>query len=391
MGILRTFYVVGLEQSYAINHRLFGFESKMDFGARIYFERFIDDKQKGLEPDSREGLYFLPEDSTIVGQSHHYESTAFSGFLSESIDFGNLSIRPGVRVEVFEQERIDRLAGSTYLDKTTYVILPGIGFINQFNKMSLFGGIHRGFTPPSSGALKILNFGESSDDGGLDIEAEKSWNKEIGLRGNLTTLDYEISGFHVDIENLVAAGRGTAFSNLGKVQSYGLEVASSFKLTEMVPFLPVINLSYTLMKTEIIEGEIKSNIMGGIVPIKGKELPYAPMHTFIIGLEHQLFNGFNFRYDYKYVDDVFTDFENIDNTGNKGIKGPVESYGISNLSIDYNISNKIRMFISAKNLLDKEYIGSRLHSNPGQPEANLSSGILPGPRRQINLGIDYNF
>ena len=159
----------------------------------------------------------------------------------------------------------------------------------------------------------------------------------------------------------------------------------------MVPFLPVINLSYTLMKTEIIEGEIKSNIMGGIVPIKGKELPYAPMHTFIIGLEHQLFNGFNFRYDYKYVDDVFTDFENIDNTGNKGIKGPVESYGISNLSIDYNISNKIRMFISAKNLLDKEYIGSRLHSNPGQPEANLSSGILPGPRRQINLGIDYNF
>ena len=391
LGILRTFYVVGLEQSYAINHRLFGFESKMDVGARIYFERFIDDKQKGLEPDSREGLYFLPEDSTIVGQSHHYESTAFSGFISESIDFGNLSIRPGVRVEVFEQERIDRLAGSTYLDKTTYVILPGIGFINQFNKMSLFGGIHRGFTPPSSGALKILNFGESSDDGGLDIEAEKSWNKEIGLRGNLTTFDYEISGFHVDIENLVAAGRGTAFSNLGKVQSYGLEVASSFKLTEMVPFLPVINLSYTLMKTEIIDGEIKSNIMGGIVSIAGKELPYAPRHTFIVGLEHQLFNGFNFRYDYKYVDDVFTDFENIDNIGNKGIKGPVESYGISNLSIDYNISNKIRMFISAKNLLDKEYIGSRLHSNPGQPEAHLSSGILPGPRRQINLGIDYNF
>ncbi|MFL2998047.1 MAG: TonB-dependent receptor family protein, partial [Candidatus Neomarinimicrobiota bacterium] len=391
LGILRTFYVVGLEQSYAINHRLFGFESKMDFGARIYFERFIDDKQKGLEPDSREGLYFLPEDSTIVGQSHHYESTAFSGFISESIVFGNFTLRPGVRFEVFEQERIDRLAGSTYLDKTTNVILPGIGFINQFNKISLFGGVHRGFTPPSSGALKILNFGESSDDGGLDIEAEKSWNKEIGLRGNLTTLDYEISGFHVDIENLVAAGRGTAFSNLGKVQSYGLEVASSFKLTEMVPLLPVINLSYTLMKTEIIEGEIKSNIMGGIVPIEGKELPYAPMHTFIIGMEHQLFNDFNFRYDYKYVDDVFTDFENIDNTGNKGIKGPVESYGISNLSIDYNISNKIRMFISAKNLLDKEYIGSRLHSNPGQPEAHLSSGILPGPRRQINLGIDYNF
>ena len=43
------------------------------------------------------------------------------------------------------------------------------------------------------------------------------------------------------------------------------------------------------------------------------------------------------------------------------------------------------------NLTDKEYIGSRLHSNPGQLSANMSSGIIPGPRRQINLGISYSF
>jgi Fe(3+) dicitrate transport protein len=41
--------------------------------------------------------------------------------------------------------------------------------------------------------------------------------------------------------------------------------------------------------------------------------------------------------------------------------------------------------------MDEKYIGSRLHSNPGQPEAGLSSGIMPGPRRQINLGVDYVF
>ena len=207
-----------------------------------------------------EGVYFLAEDSTIVGQSHHYESTALSAFISESIRLGSLILRPGLRYEIFEQERIDRLAGSTYLDKTTSVLLPGFGFINKFNNISLFGGIHRGFTPPSSGALKILNFGENVAEGGLDIEAEKSWNKEIGFRGTLASIDFELSGFHVDVENLVAAGRGTAFSNLGKVQTYGLELASKLNYSRLSPILPDVNLAYTLLETNIIDGNIKSNL-----------------------------------------------------------------------------------------------------------------------------------
>ena len=98
---------------------------------------------------------------------------------------GSLTLRPGVRFEVFEQERVDRIAGSIYQDKTIFIALPGIGFIKSFAGMSVFGGIHRGFTPPSSGALKIVNFGMDVEDNGLDLEAEKSWNKEIGIRGEL--------------------------------------------------------------------------------------------------------------------------------------------------------------------------------------------------------------
>jgi Fe(3+) dicitrate transport protein len=40
---------------------------------------------------------------------------------------------------------------------------------------------------------------------------------------------------------------------------------------------------------------------------------------------------------------------------------------------------------------DNVYIGSRLHSNPSQPSANLSTGIIPGARRQVNLSIQYDF
>ena len=165
-GILRTFYVAGYEESYSLKHNFYGYNSTLEVGGRMYWERFIDDKKQGDAPDSRDGVYFIPASSedetpTIVGQSHHYETMAFSGFITESIDLKNFSIRPGIRFELFEQERVDRLAGSTYLDKTTSVILPGIGFIGDISGLSLFGGVHRGFTPPSSGALKILNFGEN--------------------------------------------------------------------------------------------------------------------------------------------------------------------------------------------------------------------------------------
>ncbi len=404
-GILRTFYVAGLEQSYSMDHYLFGMASKLNVGGRVYWERFIDDKQTGLASDSRDGFYFFPalnedEIDTIVGQSHHYETMAFSGFISESFDIGSINLRPGLRFEFFEQERIDRLAGATYLDKTTYVILPGIGFINNFYGVSLFGGIHRGFTPPSSGALKILNFGENPNGGGLDLKAEKSWNKELGLRGDLSLIKYEISGFHVGIENLVAAGRGTAFKNLGKVQTYGLELQTSLMFSKvktaiasMSFLLPDLNISYTFLQTEVLNGNILSNVSGTVgseVSISGKELPYAPENTLIVGLEKSLFRNINIKVDFKYISDSFTDFENIEKFDNKGIQGPIPAHHVINLSSDYQFGD-FRLFFSAKNLMDEKYIGSRLHSNPGQPEAGLSSGIMPGPRRQINLGVDYVF
>lgn len=396
-GILRTFYVAGIEKSYKIDHMAFNLPAKMEVGLRGYWERFIDDRKAGNSVDDREGYYFTGTvDEPVVSegqQSHHYETTAFSAYVSESISFGKLNIRPGLRFEIFEQERIDRLQGSSYLDKTEYVVLPGIGFSQNFSGVKFFGGVHRGYTPPSSGALKVLNFGENSDITGLDLKSEKSWNKEVGLRGTVSILNFEAALFHLGIENLVAAGRGTAFKNLGKVSNFGIELNGKLRFSNISIFLPNLNFSYTNLSTEIVDGEIASNIKAGgaIADLKGNELPYAPKNTLNIGLESIGSKKISFRVDLKYVSEVYTDFENIETTGNKGIKGPVPSYFIYNISSRYNFNSNISIFCSGKNLTDEIYIGSRLHSNPGQEDANVSSGILPGPRRQINFGIEYLF
>ncbi|MDA9935618.1 TonB-dependent receptor, partial [Candidatus Marinimicrobia bacterium] len=97
------------------------------------------------------------------------------------------------------------------------------------------------------------------------------------------------------------------------------------------------------------------------------------------------------RVDFKYVSKVYTDFENIEKTKNLGIQGSVPEYATINLSANFHHSEKLRIYLSGKNITDESYIGSRLHSNPGQKEAGLSSGIIIGPRRQINLGLEYTF
>ncbi len=398
-GILRTFYVGGIEQNYTFNHAIAGNLGHAELGGRVHWERFIDDKKIGDAPDARDGVYYTgtpgsEEDPVkIVGQSHHYETIALALYAKERMRFQRLVVTPGLRFEVFKQERVDRLRGAVFADKVSSVLLPGIGVNYEFGHFNFFGGIHRGYTAPSSGALKITNFGQNVDVGGLDLEPEKSWNMELGFRSRLPGIRLETSGFFVKIEDLVAAGRGTAFKNLGKVDLSGVETAMTLGLSELVSVLPDLNLSYTYLQTKIVDGIVKSATIAGNVDVElnGNELPYAPRHTFTIGLAKQIGHIIRMRADLRFVDEVFTDFENLQKTFNRGDTGPIPSYAIANASIDYQITRQWQVFLTAKNILDHVYIGSRLHSNAGQPEANLSSGILIGPRRQILFGIKQGF
>lgn len=394
-GILRTFYVGGIEQNYTIKHNMGVNSSRAEIGGRVHWERFIDDKKIGDAPDARDGVYYAgtpgsTEDPVkILGQSHHYETFALALFAKEYIELQNLTLTFGTRFEVFKQDRVDRLRGSVLADKVSSVLLPGIGLNYQIGHFNFFGGIHRGYTAPSSGALKVTNFGQNVGAGGLDLEPEKSWNMELGFRSWMRGVTIESAGFFITVEGLVAAGRGTAFKNLGRVNLSGIETSMRLGVSEFVSILPDLNFTYTYLHTEIVDGIVKSATIAGNVDVvlNGNELPYAPQHTFTVGVAKQIGNVVRMRADMRFIDEVFTDFENIQHTKNRGDTGPIPSYAIVNASVDYQLGKQWQLFFTAKNIFDNVYIGSRLHSNAGQPEANLSSGILIGPRRQILFGI----
>ena len=393
-GILRTFYVGGAAQDYTLQHTLAGHAARAEAGARAHWERFIDDKRIGDAPDARDGVYYTgspgdPDDPVkIVGQSHHYETAALALYARERVEWGRWSLSPGARFEIFEQERVDRLRGAILADKLSWVLLPGLGLNYQRGPVNVFAGLHRGYTPPSSGALKVTNFGQDAGAGGLDLAPEKSWNLEAGVRSRGPALTLEACAFRLRIEDLVAAGRGTAFRNLGEVETYGLETALALSTSRLGPVLPDLHLAHTWLRTRIRSGVIASATRAGDVEvdITGNELPYAPPHTLTVSLVKET-RGLRLRTDVRFVGEVFTDFENIAGTLNRGDTGPIPAYAVVNASADYAFASRWSAFLTAKNLLDEVYIGSRLHSNAGQPQAHLSSGILVGPRRQLTAGI----
>lgn len=410
-GNVRTFYVTGVEHSVRAEHGLFGRTANLELGGRLHWERFEDNRKISDEVEVRSGVFYQgdvsdPEPVTIIGGSSVYETRALSLYGLEEVQMGPLRLSPAVRFEVFEQSRIDRLNGSQYRDQTSVVPLPSLGFNLNLGTQDLgpglgpstarlFGGVHRGYTPPSSATFAIVGFdppgavGQTSD--GFDLKAEKSWNSELGLRGRSEAGQFEVTGFYLFVEDLVG-GRTRFQQNLGVVRSYGVEFRGRWQGGAYAAPLPTLDLSYTYLKSEVVEGTVTSAIDGTSTDISGNELPAAPNHTATVGLSKHISGlDLTLHTDLRYKGRFYTDLENLESTNNRGERGPVPSHTVLDAGVTYEYSDELRVDLTAKNVTDNVYIGSRLHSNPRQPSANLSTGILPGPRRQINLSLQYDF
>jgi Fe(3+) dicitrate transport protein len=413
-----------LEHSLNIDHSLFGQSANLETGVRLHYERFEDNRKITKDISAREGFFFCdtvsgsgidkkyvscgvppgPGDDpvTIVGRSRIYETRALSLHALEDLQVGPLRLSPGMRLEVFNQSSTDRLNGNRKAEQTNVVPLPSLGFnlgLGRYDlggsfgqgQFNLFGGVHRGYTPPSSATFLTLGANDPDREQAFDLRAEKSWNSELGIRGRSGAGQFQLTGFHLYVEDLV--GGRTAFQkNLGVVRSYGLEAQTTIEGGAFAGPLPTLDVSYTYLQTEVVEGIVTSAITGAPADINGNELPAAPPHKATVGLSKTLSAiGLTLRTTLRYQGDFYTDLENLERTSNRGEVGPVPSHTVLDAGATYEYSDALRFNLNVKNVTDNVFIGSRLHSNPRSRSASGSTGILPGPRRQINLSVQYNF
>ncbi len=293
------------------------------------------------------------------------------------LSINGLTVTPGLRYENITLGRTDygsndaKRSGLDLSERENRVDvwMPGLGANYRFtNNWSVFGGIHKGFSPPGS------------TDG---QNPEQSINYELGTRFNHSGLKGEIIAYYNDYQNLLgsdlAATGGTGSLdqfNAGEVRVSGVEVLLNYdflKNSSEKLRLPV-SVSYTLTDTKFLSSfESDTDIFGEVT--EGDEIPYIAKNQFNLnlGLEHE---KFALDMGLRYTDA----FRTQAGTGTIPENQKVDSNYVIDLSGRYFYNKHLTFSTNIINLLDETYAVSR-----------VPAGLRPGHPFGINFSVAYGF
>lgn len=378
-GRLREYYLFGVEPRFRWAHRLFEVRSDLDFGARIHVENQDRVQENGAFPTSRTG---------VIVEDNQRKNQAYSAFVQNRFLFGGWSITPGVRLEHILFDRTNRLGngGRGVTGETSLTqLVPGIGVSYNFmSRLTVFGGIHRGFAPPRT--EDVIN---NTTGGVVELDPELSWNYEVGIRSLLHPgVKVDATLFRLDFENQIvpasiAGGLGATLTNGGETLHQGIEIATRIdggtilRSNHNVYF----RTAYTYLPDAKFIGSRFSSIPGvGTVGVSGNRLPYAPEHlaNFIVGYSNP--RGIDAFVEAVHVSDQFGDDLNTVIPSPDGQRGLIPGYTVWNLTANYTVESwRTTFFTSVKNLSDDTFIVDRVR------------GILPGSPRLVHGGIKIRF
>ena len=303
-------------------------------------------------------------------------ATAFAAYAMYKLKYNKLTVTPGLRYEniILERENFGsdnptRSSNDVSIrENSVDILIPGVGFNYAFrNDLSVFGGVHKGFSPPTNEPGQ---------------KAEESINYELGSRFAIGKLTGEIVGFYNYYSNLLgsdlAATGGTGSLdqfNAGEVAVSGIELLLNYDLlSKNEKFSLPLTFGYTFTNTEFLNSFGSDDDLWGTVT-EGDELPYIPKHQFnaMISLEHSNFElNLSTRYN--------GEFRTMAGSGDIASDELVPSNFIVDFSGKYHFSKNLSLTAGIINLLDETYAVSR-----------VPAGLRPGHPFGANAGLEFRF
>ncbi len=324
------------------------------------------------------------------------KAEATAAYLTYDISYKGLKFSPGVRYEKIKFALLNygnadagRLGMALQqADNEIAIVLPGAGVHYESNSgISAFAGVHKGFSPPGMPAL-------TSTSG--QAQPEISSNFEAGIRYNKEGIDFQLTGFLNNYDNILgsdmasAGGAGTGdMFNAGNARIQGLEAVLDYDLLHRKDKTSVLRLPISLAYT-YTNARFKETFLGqggdfGSGQInEGDFIPFTTPHllTASIGIEHSKFNATLLG---RYVgitrtkpgqDEVIVPAPAVKYSDVNAIG----AFFMVDLSGNYRINRAFTVFATANNLTNNKAIA-----------ANLPNGFRPNMPFNLNAGVKVNF
>ena len=222
----------------------------------------------------------------------------------------------------------------------------------------------------------------------MELEAEKSWNYEVGVRTRpVSGISLESTFFRNDYENQivptsVAGGIGSAFTNGGKTLQQGFEFSSRIDSSNI--FKTSYNIYFQTNYTNLFDAKFVGNRFSSIggfttISVSGNRLPYTPKNTLNASIGYA-YRNLDVFVESNYIGKQFSDDLNTANPIANGQRGAIASQIYWNTTANYRVEKlKSVFFVTAKNIFDRTFIVDR------------SRGILPSSPRLIQMGWKVSF
>lgn len=362
-GNNRTFDMLGVDSRLQLDYQGFGIRNEVEIGIRLHREQLTNQKVSSkTDPNARSGE--LRDDVRSSAKSLAlYGQNRFS--LSEG-----LAATLGLRVESYRQDINNQLKSKSG-DTGNTEFVPGLGLTWQLHpQVQLFAGMHKGFSPAMVATAISPNAAGDYVDQLLD--AERSTNFELGLRGAGSGVRYEVALFQMDFANQIvnqSASAGVTKANGGQTLHRGMEagvglaIGAGWSVDGNASYVPTAKFN---------------NVASGFGPL-GNRLPYTPELSGNLALNYQV-GGFKTSLSANYQSSQFVDPANTVQQSADGRKGEIDAFATLSLNALYVVNPKLSVFGALRNLADEKYIVSR---NP--------DGIFPGAERNFEVGMRYKF
>lgn len=362
--------VLGLHRHLgAAQHRFeFGFRYHQDQEARLQHE---DGFQMSGGRMSRTSFGAPGSQSNRLG-----DAEARSFFFQDEIQWDRWTVIPGIRYENIDLTRTDfsktdpgRTSPTRVRTNTVEVVIPGVGInFDAGQKVRLFGGVHKGFSPPGPGSNEFT-------------EAEDSINYELGFGLGQPGFKTQLVAFYSDYGNLLGAdtlaagGQGTGdLYNGGEARVVGMEASVTFDpVSNLQPGVSLpVQIAYT-----VTDGEFRNAFDSAFGPwgevIVGDELPYLPRHQF-----HASFGVRTGKWDAGFDTHWGSSMRTVAGQGPAPLLESTDAYAVLNLSAEYELSQRASLFANVQNLTNNRYIVAR-----------RPAGVRPGLPRLFMAGIHF--